>query len=787
MIIRLRRLSGGVAVLVFALALGWLLPARGAQPALFVLAGSVRDVLGQPLPSVSLSLRSAQGKTVATARSDAAGAFRLAALPAGHYALGARLAGYQDASMSVELGGAATVPVLLTLASEKPLTITVLARRLDEARNALSPQTGTSSFRISGRNLADLPQGAHTPLNQVLLQAPGVAQDSYGQVHVRGEHANLQYRINGIQLPEGISGFGQTLDTRFVQSLSLLTGVLPAQYGERTAGVVEIRTHAGALERAGYAELYGGSHGTLEPSVQVQGSQGRFSYFLAGSYLTSDLGVEAPTPAAHPLHDHTTQGKGFAYLSWLPNPDNRLVLMAGSAVQNFQIPNNPDQVPQYALAGVASYPSARLDETQRQRNHYAVLALQGVAGPWGYQLATFARYSSLLYQPDPIGDLVYNGVAARIWQKSISGGLQGDVSRRLPAAHTLRFGFFLTGNRALSDNTSAVFPADAAGNQLSTAPITVTDNHAKTGWLYGAYLQDEWRVNDRLTLNFGLRADAMDAYTRSGQLSPRLNGVYRVDAATTIHAGYARYFTPPPLELIASKDLALFAGTTNQAAVPLAGAVKPERAHYFDIGVSRRLGATWEVGLDAYYKLADDVLDEGQFGQALIATPFNYSKGKIYGVELTNSYLRGDLSAYLNVALSRSMAKGVASGEFNFDQDELDYINNHWVHTDHDQLITASGGVGYPWKGTTWSADGLFATGLRNGFANTGHQPAYFQLNLGAWREFTLPGLGRLSGRVSIINVFDRVYQIRDGSGIGVFAPQYGPRRAFYMGVGKRF
>ena len=88
--------------------------------------------------------------------------------------------------------------------------------------------------------------------------------------------------------------------------------------------------------------------------------------------------------------------------------------MAGSAVQTFQIPNNPDQVPQYALAGVASYPSARLDETQRQRNHYAVLALQGVAGPWEYQLATFTRYSSLLYQPDPRGDLVYNGVAARI-------------------------------------------------------------------------------------------------------------------------------------------------------------------------------------------------------------------------------------------------------------------------------------------------------------------------------------------------------------------------------------
>ena len=71
---------------------------------------------------------------------------------------------------------------------------------------------------------------------------PGVAQDSFGQIHVRGEHANVQFRINGVQLPEGLSVFGQALETRFANSISLLTGALPAQYGFQTAGVLDIQT-----------------------------------------------------------------------------------------------------------------------------------------------------------------------------------------------------------------------------------------------------------------------------------------------------------------------------------------------------------------------------------------------------------------------------------------------------------------------------------------------------------------------------------------------------------------
>jgi hypothetical protein len=83
--------------------------------------------------------------------------------------------------------------------------------------------------------LETIPQGENAPLNQVLLEMPGVAQDSFGQIHVRGEHANVQFRINGVELPAGLSVFGQALETRFARSGSLLTGALPAAEDVRSA------------------------------------------------------------------------------------------------------------------------------------------------------------------------------------------------------------------------------------------------------------------------------------------------------------------------------------------------------------------------------------------------------------------------------------------------------------------------------------------------------------------------------------------------------------------------
>ena len=94
------------------------------------------------------------------------------------------------------------------------LDVDIVAKQLDIARQQIEPRLGATVYDFNRQAIETQPQGDNQQLNQLILQAPGVAQDSFGQIHVRGDHANLQYRINGVQLPEGINVFGQALQTR---------------------------------------------------------------------------------------------------------------------------------------------------------------------------------------------------------------------------------------------------------------------------------------------------------------------------------------------------------------------------------------------------------------------------------------------------------------------------------------------------------------------------------------------------------------------------------------------
>ncbi|CAJ0771639.1 MULTISPECIES: TonB-dependent receptor [Ralstonia] len=671
----------------------------------------------------------------------------------------------------------------------------VTAKRLDAARNALSPDTGSSVYKFDTDDIARMPLGDATPLNQVLLQAPGVVQDSYGQLHVRGDHSNLQYRINGVIVPEPISGFGQMLDTRFANQINVLTGALPAQYGYRTAGIVDITTKGASTDEDGEPKAFGGEIGTVlgsnathEVNAQIQGTKDRFSYYLSGVFAENNLGIENPTGNRNATHDHTTQNKSFGMLSYLLDNDSRVSFMFGTSNGRFQIPTRPGLTPQFTLDGAVPPASEALNANQREKTDFQILTYQQKVSPkLDYQVSVFRRASRIDYMPDPIGDLVYNGVAADITRRNEAYGVQGDASYKLTDKHTLRAGVFVQRERYVADNTASVFAADGSGAQTSTTPFTIVDNHSGSGTTMGVYLQDEWKPTDKLTVNYGARYDRVNTIVSEQQLSPRLGLTYDLTPRTRVHAGYARYFTPPPTEKFDTTSVQAFAGTTNALPSDANTAVKSERSNYFDLGVSHQLTPHLTLGLDAYYRDVRHLQDEGQFGNALLYSAFNYERGRIYGLEGSANYRNGNFGAYLNLAVSRAQGKGIETGQFNFDADELAYINNHWVNLDHDQRLTASAGVSYRYAGTTYTSDVLFGTGLRNGFANTEHLPAYWQMNVGAARDFNLPTLGKFKTRLTVLNIFDRSYQLRDGTGIGVGAPQFAPRRTFLLSVSKPF
>ncbi len=660
--------------------------------------------------------------------------------------------------------------------------------RFDAAEQRLETKVGTNQFDIGRRGIQELPQGDNTPIERVLLQAPGVAQDSAasGDFHVRNEHANVQYRINGIRLPEGVSGFGQLLETSFVGRLTLVDGALPAEFGLRTAALIDIQSRTDAFDSGGRASLYGGSFGTITPVFEDGGHVGAWDYFFTGRYFKSDLGIENPAPTHDPIHDLTRQGRYFLFAGTQLDPDTRLSVISGATYQTYQVPNNPGQLPAFAAYGVGSFDSTKLNENQVERSVYNVVAAQRSVGQWDAQLAYYNRFSDLRFQSDQIGDLVFNGVASGVYRQSFVNGLQGDASYAFNNAHTLRFGFIGEVERSRASSASTLLPTDGNGDPID-APFEAFDGSSLIGGLAGVYAQDEWKITHQLTLNTGLRFDQQVQYTDANQLSPRINLQYAPFETTVFHAGYARNFTPPEQSLAAPTDLLKVANTTQQPGEPLDSAVKPERANVFDVGVTHQILPHLSAGLDAYYKSARDLLDDGQFGAAYVLTAFNYSQAFNRGIESKINYDDGNLRAYGNVAVGEQKAKQVISNQFLFDPDEFDYISDHFVKTDHSQNVTASAGASYLFYGTRYNVDAIYGSGLRSGFANTGHVPGYVQVNAGLTRDFAGINGKPLTFRFDVVNLLDRSYEIRDGSGIGVFAPQYGERRGFFAGLAQRF
>jgi outer membrane receptor protein involved in Fe transport len=722
----------------------------------------------------------------------------------------------------------------------------------DQARSNLFTTTGTTSDTISHDTIEALPQGGNATVEKVLLQAPGVSQDSAasGLFHVRNDHANVQFRINGVMLPDGVTGFGSVLNTELIGTVALVTGALPAEFGQRTVGLIDITTRNDIFNNSGSISYYGGSRSTIQPSFEYGGTFGAncpattgtpttakpstasqncfggVQYFFTGSYLQNSLGIENTQPTLNAIHDFSQQEKGFAYMSTFVDPYTRLSVIAGTATNAFQIPNVPGAPLSGAITtpvlGMSTFDSSKLNENQTEDTQFGVLALQRSVNGFDGQISYFTRYDNLHFIPDPAGDLLLNGIASDISRQAYTNGIQGDASYAIMPGHILRTGFTVSAEQTWVDNTSWVQPCTACDGTDGGAPQAITDDVDKLGWLAGVYAQDEWKLTDKLTMNYGARFDQMWEYTNANQLSPRLSFTYKPWDDTTFHAGYARYFTPPVLVEAAPANIALFNGTTGAPPSGGTNPVLPERSHYFDAGVDQKIPLqcdtavakdcpTLDLGVDAYYKIATDLIDNGNFGQALVLSAFNYAKGYVEGVELSAKYKNGGFQAYGNLAVGEERATDVVSNQYLFNNvtpltdlgglTQLQYLDSHWIYTDHTQIVTGSAGATYQfcgrastpgeqwwesWCGTKISTDMIYGSGLRTGDANIGTEASYAQFNVGISHQFAMPDDKPLTVRFDVVNVADTIYQLRSGTGIGVFAPQYGPRRGYFIGISKK-
>ncbi len=446
-----------------------------AAPPVGTVAGIAKDALEQPVPGAQMRLESSDGQVVGRTAADDQGRFQFTGIAPGTYAVVGEKEGFETSTSVVTVSESAGATADLTLASKQPLDVAVLAKRLEEARMTIQPRIGASTYEISKQAIENQPGGQSNSLSQVLLQAPGVTQDStnQGAIHVRNEHANVQYRINGVILPEGVSLFstGGGLSPRFASKVDLITGALPAEYGLRTSGIIDIQTKNGAFDPGGYLGMYGGSFSWLQPSFEYGGSQGRLNYYGTGSYLQNSIGISPATPNG-PIHDDTKQGFGFGYAEYVLDSTSKVSAIVGTFVGHFQIPNAPGATPAFTVNGISDFDSTKVNENQLEQNYYAVLSYLKAEQDFTFRLSTFLRYSNLRFSPDPLADLLFNGIAQQYFRSNTAGGLQAEGSYKITDTNTVRAGLIISAEGTGLQTTSSVLPT-VDGVQSSDTPFSI--------------------------------------------------------------------------------------------------------------------------------------------------------------------------------------------------------------------------------------------------------------------------------------------------------------------------
>ncbi len=738
--------------------------------------GAVADSGGAAVAGAEVELRTAKGDLAGHGTTDRRGQFAVDQAAPGTYTLTVFKEGFQPVTQQIVLSHAGANPLAIVLSPGFAETVTVQAPPF--AGPGVAP-SGSNDFTLGASEIASLPAGANTALSDVIARMPGVAIDQNQQIHIRNtEGPQFQYQLNGFLVPLDINTnppFLTMINPLFIQRVDLLDGILPSRYSYATGGVVDITTKDGCSQPGGTLTILGGQRDTITPSVQYGGCNGKLSYYVSGLYSQSNTAFSSATPGPTPIHDWTDQGQGFGFFTYELTPDTRVSLIASAADSNNQLPNVPNLPPAFNLAGVANLQSANIDSALDFRDYFLTLALRSaVNADLTYQIAYSFHSITQSFKPDDAGELVFQGVASTATHADNDNTLQGDLTYHL-GNHTLSSGFYLGAYRVAADDSSLVFPVDAAGNQTSDVPEHLTDQAHATNVVSGIWVNDLWQITDRLRVNAGLRWDDLTGFTDHNQVDPTINFSYLLTTATTLHAGFARTMQVPSFLGIPPNASVVFAGTTA-GGPPGSATPLTEDDYEWDLGVVHRLTPRITISEDNFYQNTHHYLDTGQFGVVPIFAPFNYDHGYIWGSEIAFGYKAERFSLYTNLTVGENRQIGVDSGQFNFDPDELVYIETHHIPLDHQPLVGITSGATYDWRRYSFGVDAIYSSGLVGGFADQQQLPPVFQVNLNVQRSFQVPGLGRITDRFILLNVFDRINLIRPAEGIGIFQSAYGPR-----------
>ncbi|MGB8507284.1 MAG: TonB-dependent receptor, partial [Pyrinomonadaceae bacterium] len=616
-----------LATLAFTLALT---ASLSAQNRIGVVQGSVRDPNGAVVPNASVIVTQSVTGYTQTAQTDAQGVFKLVNVPFNIYTVRAAAAGFQPAQQDVDLESNVPLSVDLTLAvAGSSETVTVTSDTTTIETDKTSSDTDIAQSLIERQPGASPSRG----IEKIIASTPGFATDDNGRMHPRGSESQVQYVIDGVPITDNLSAiFSTSLDARTLRTAEVLTGGIPAEYGDKLGGVVNINTRSG-LEgpTQGGVTLSGGSFSTGEISADFATHTKRFGFLTNLSATTTQRFLDPPT--IDNFHNFGRTGKGFFRLDYQFSPTDTIhgtLLVGGS---NFQIPNRLEQ----EFAGQ--------DQRQRLRDHSEFITYQHIFSTTAVgQFSFFNRSGTAKLLSNPTSTPV---VALQDRSLQNTGGIASiSLSRGI---HNIKFGgqFTVTPvreNFSFYPTTPFEDLIDDEGNHVpnpvnafTAARPFVFDGH-RTGRMYSAYVQDRFSPFRNFTFDVGLRFDDYKLVIKDHGLSPRIGVAYFIPRTrTTLRASYNRLFQTPPAENLLLASSAEAAALSPLAVLQGQSGVRPilpDKQNAFEVGAQQQLSRLFRLNLTVYQKRIKNFSDKDQFFDTGIIFPITISAGRVTGEEL---------------------------------------------------------------------------------------------------------------------------------------------------------
>jgi outer membrane receptor protein involved in Fe transport len=743
---------------------------------------------GKPAAGVTVLIEG-EGSLFKTT-TDSNGNYVFPQVPYGSYRIVAQAKGVPEVQVLVNVasGHVTSIDVPLSTHLKQIAQTTVTAHAGPEGNPPSVNQLTATAIQTSPVN---------NSLDRLIETLPGVVQFSYNEPVINGFHG-VTYNIDGAPLPLATtSNFAEIIDPKVIDSIEVLTGAIPAEYGgDRMGGVVNLISNRPTdIPEGTYGSITGGfgDQGQGIGEFNVESRSGLSEFFLSANTYTTQRGLDAPTYV--PINDASSNSDEFFRFITQLTPRSTLAFDYSNQLSQFQIPTNTN--PDYTLDPVVAAPGTL--DTQLEYERFANLNWTQVSqdGNGVFQVIPWWRSTRIDYYGDlPLDVLAIEpnfSICPPTCAKTVHlvGLDQGSYASyiglrasdfRATANHAWKIGFDVDRESATAYQEFACYYVDCKPSGTVATPYysAFTTPQGQPGSQIGIYGEDRWQETPNVLWSYGLRYDASTGYVGGNQLSPRI-GLNIWDGGKNVaHVYYGRFYAAPLLEDVRQACVLLEAQQACSTTHPVYD-LKPESDSYFEIGDKFSFNSRFTLSANLFEKSVVNVLDTTQLFNTPIFAVYNNSIGINHGFELRlqDQGLGGD-QWFVTGTISGSYAACISGSEFLFPPNTnlpgVPCVAQLSLE-DHSQTVDATaaythrfGGPHKPWY-TTLQAN--YGSGFPVQFQDanlslSGTLPAHTTLDYSLGRQLTPGRPGEDQGlglSLQVLNVLNHQYVIKVANG----------------------